>query len=45
MEGLGVLQTVFDYIFGILAIIKDAFAQLFPQDNGAEGEAEAEPTV
>ena len=39
------LQTVFDYIKAILEIIKNFFAELFPQENNddaAAGEGEAE---
>lgn len=35
------LQTVFDYIRGILEIIKGFFAELFPQEDNATEEDEA----
>lgn len=35
------LQTVFDYIKAILNIIKEFFAELFPQEDNATEEGEA----
>ena len=37
------LEKVFETIMEVLNIIKNFFAQLFPQDNEGEGETKANP--